>query len=340
MTVKLFEPITFKSVTLPNRIVMAPMCMFSVEQEDGQVTPFHITHYETRAVGQVGLVMLEATAILPEGRIKTTDLGIWHDTHINGLKTINARIHAHQVKSAIQLAHAGRKARTGSACYAPSQLAASDSEPTPVEMTIADIQKVIDAFKEGAIRAKAADFDIIELHAAHGYLINQFLSPLANKRIDHYGGSRENRYRFLKEIIAAVKTVWQGPIFVRISADEYDAEGNSMDDFIYFSTEMKQQGIDLIDVSTGGIAQHAKIDVFPGYQTKHAEIIKHQANIATGAVGLITEGIQAEEILKNERADLIFIGRALLKNPYWAKEAADQLEYELTAPQQYIRGWQ
>lgn len=337
MKPKLFTPITFDQVTLKNRIVMAPMCMFSSAQ-DGQVTPFHITHYETRAVGQVGLIMVEATAVQPEGRILTKDLGIWSDDHVAGLQQLNERIHAHGAKSSIQLAHAGRKANTPEPKMAPSAITDGHAEQTPVEMTKTDIQVTIEAFRLGAKRSKEAGFDIIELHAAHGYLINQFLSPLSNKRNDSYGGSRENRYRILAEIIDAVKTVFTGPLFVRISADEYHNEGNTIEDFIYFSKAMKKQGIALIDVSTGGIVL-ADINVYPGYQVRHAEIIKKEADMPTGAVGLITAATQAEEILQNQRADLIFLGRVLLRQPYWPKDAADELAYDLAAPLPYRRGW-
>ncbi|MUK87200.1 NADPH dehydrogenase NamA [Ornithinibacillus sp. L9] len=335
---KLFSSIEFQGVTLKNRIVMSPMCMYSSVKEDGMLTPFHMTHYISRAVGQVGLIMVEATAVQPEGRISPQDLGIWNDKHIVGFKELNDQLHSYGAKSAIQLAHAGRKAELESSIFAPSALSFNESYKEPVEMTAADIEKTVDAFKNGARRAKEADFDIIELHGAHGYLINQFLSPLTNKRTDQYGGNRENRYRFLREIIHAVQTEWNGPIFVRISTDEYHENGNTLDDYFYFTKEMKQQGIQLIDCSSGGVVP-ASIHTYPGYQVKRAEAIKHEIDIRTGAVGLITTGIQAEEILQNDRADLIFLARALLKNPYWAKQAADELKYELKAPKQYIRGW-
>lgn len=335
---KLFSPITFQNITLKNRMVMSPMCMYSCKPEDGTVQPFHITHYESRAIGQVGLIMLEATAVQPEGRISSYDLGIWDDKHIDGLKTVNHRVHAHGAKSSIQLAHAGRKATVATEIFAPSALKFDEHYQTPTSMSIKQIDETVLAFQKAAIRSKQAGFDIIELHAAHGYLINQFLSPLTNKRTDTYGGSRENRYRFLKEIIDVVKNVWDGPIFVRISANEYHESGNSLLDFIYFSEQMKQQGIALIDCSTGGVIP-TKISPYPGYQVKAAETLKQQVEIPTGAVGLITTGVQAEEILQNNRADLIFLGRVLLRNPYWAKVAAEELQYSLPAPKAYKRGW-
>ncbi|GEM01692.1 NADPH2 dehydrogenase [Halolactibacillus halophilus] len=330
---KLFEPLTIKNITLKNRIVMSPMCMFSVKKEDGLVTPFHITHYESRAVGGTGLVMIEATAIEPRGRIQPTDLGIWSDEHIDGLHTLTDRIHAHGAHAAIQLGHAGNKAKTTDTPIAPSS-----EEPAITAMTPTMIDQLIDQFKVAAIRARKAGFDIIELHAAHGYLLNQFLSPLSNKRTDLYGGTKENRYRIVQQVIDAVKSVFHGPIFVRISADEYHEDGNTAEDFIYFSQEMKDQGVDLIDVSTGGLV-NAAINVFPGYQVSHAEMIKQGANILTGAVGMITEAKHAEEILNNNRADLIFIGRELLRNPYWPRAASEALDVNIDAPTAYKRGW-
>lgn len=335
---KLFTPVTFNGITLKNRIAMSSMCMYSCLDQDGKITPFHVTHYISRAVGQVGLVMTEATAIQPEGRISHQDLGIWNDDHIADLKKLNEHIHSYEAKTGIQLAHAGRKARLDTAIYAPSAVPFNESLKTPTEMTLEDIETTIEAFKNGARRAKEADFDIIELHAAHGYLINQFLSPLANKRTDDYGGTKENRYRFLAEIIEAVKTVWNGPLFVRISSDEYHKQGNTLENVVYFARRMKEQGIDLIDCSSGGIVP-VSITPYPGYQMKRCEAIKHGASVSTGAVGLITNGLQAEEIVQNDRADLVFIGRALLRNPYWAKTAADELGYALSAPKQYERGW-
>lgn len=336
--VKLFSSLTFKDVTIKNRLVMSPMCMYSSMAEDGLVTPFHMSHYISRAVGQVGLIMIEATAVQPAGRISARDLGIWQDDHVQGFKQLNEQLHAYGAKSAIQLAHAGRKAQLDANIYAPTALPFDGSSQKPVEMNHNDIKETIQAFKDGARRAKQAGFDIIEIHAAHGYLINQFLSPLTNKRTDQYGGSRDNRYRFLSQIIEAIQTQWIGPIFVRISSNEYHEDGNTLADIIYFAERMKLQGIDLIDVSSGGVVP-AYINTYPGYQVQRCETIKQEVNIATGAVGLITTGIQAEEMLQNNRADLIFLGRSLLRNPYWAKEAADELKYEVEAPQQYERGW-
>lgn len=335
---KLFSSIDFKGVTLKNRIVMSPMCMYSSLDKNGMITPFHLSHYISRAVGQVGLVMVEATAVRPEGRISEQDLGIWDEEHVPGLKQLNKEIHSYGAKSGIQLAHAGRKAELNTPIYAPSALPFNETSSKPVEMSAEDIKTTIEAFRNGARRAKEADFDIIEIHAAHGYLINQFLSPLTNKRTDEYGGSKENRYHFLSKIIEAVKMEWDGPLFVRISANEYHEQGNTEEDFIFFASRMKEQGVDLIDCSSGAVVP-AHVKTYPGYQVKYSEVIRTKSAIATGAVGLITSGIQAEEILQNERADLVFIGRSLLRNPYWAKAAADELGYDLEAPKQYERGW-
>ncbi|QFT89648.1 NADPH dehydrogenase [Bacillus sp. THAF10] len=338
MNTALFSPFTIKGVTLKNRIVMSPMCMYSSHNEDGHVEDWHFTHYVSRAVGQVGLIMVEATAVQPQGRISAQDLGIWSDEHVAGFHELNKQINAHGAKTAIQLAHAGRKAMVDGDIYAPSALAFNEKMRTPVEMTQEDIQETVAAFVEGAKRSKAAGFDIIELHGAHGYLINEFLSPLTNRREDQYGGSAENRYRFLREIIDGVNAVWDGPLFVRVSANDYHPEGLTAEDYVTYAKWMKEQGVDLVDVSSGAVVP-AAIDVFPGYQVAFAETIKAGANIDTGAVGLITSGLQAEEILRNNRADLIFVARELLRDPYWPKTAAKELGVEIEAPKQYDRAW-
>ncbi|MFS0562011.1 NADPH dehydrogenase NamA [Terribacillus sp. 179-K 1B1 HS] len=338
-TPKLFQPITYKDCTLKNRIVVSPMCMYAVEEKDGKATPFHITHYESRAIGQAGLVFVESTAVTPEGRISDQDLGIWSDEQVEGLRTISGRIQAHGAKSGIQLGHAGRKSKAQNPIIAPSNLPWDEESAAPEALTEDKINDLVDAYQKAASRAKEAGFDVIEIHAAHGYLINQFLSPLTNKRIDAYGGARENRYRFLREVLDGVKQVWDGPLFVRISAEEYAEGGNVINDFIYYSIEMKRQGVDLIDCSTGGVVPQGPSAVYPGYQVVHAERIRKHGLVDTAAVGLITNGQMAEEILQNERADLVFVARAMLRNPYWPLEAADQLNYRLKAPVPYKRGW-
>lgn len=335
METRLFSPYTIKNVTLKNRIVMAPMCMYSSPNKDGKIADWHRVHYATRAVGGVGLILLEATAVSAEGRISYHDLGIWDDAHIAGLQELTALIHQNGAKAGIQLGHAGRKADLNEQILAPSAIPFPDMK-TPVEMEKQQIQDVIEAFKQSARRAREAGFDVIELHAAHGYLLNQFLSPLANQRQDEYGGSPDNRYRLLGEIIDAVKTEWNGPLFVRVSAAEYDEQGNDLNQYIDYSRKMKEQGVDLIDCSSGGVVP-AKIDIFPGYQIGLSEAIRSEADIATGAVGLITTPIQAEEILGNGRADLVLLGRELLRNPYWALNAAKEFGADIDRPKQYHR---
>lgn len=338
MSGKLFTPYNLKNITLKNRIVMAPMCMYSSHNENGQVENWHRAHYTSRAVGQAGLIILEATAVTPQGRISEQDLGIWSDDHIDGLKNLVTLIKEHGAKTGIQIAHAGRKAVIEGEILAPSPLPFNEKMNTPKEMTTAEISETIEAFKKAAERAEKAGFDVIEIHGAHGYLINEFLSPLTNMRTDEFGGSPEKRYRFLRDIIDAVKTVWEGPLLVRVSAHDYHEEGLSAKDYIAMAQWMKEQGVDLIDVSSGAVVP-AHIHTYPGYQVKFSEDIKHGAKIPTGAVGLITSGLQAEEILQNDRADLIFIAREFLRDPYWPRTAAKELGVEIQAPKQYQRGW-
>ncbi|WP_044022662.1 NADPH dehydrogenase NamA [Bacillus sp. SG-1] len=338
MSAKLFEPYKIKDITLKNRIVMAPMCMYSSHNEDGKVENWHRTHYTSRAVGGVGLIIQEATAVTAQGRISPQDLGIWSDDHIEGLSGLVSLMKEQGAHAGIQLAHAGRKAVLEGDIIAPSAIPFNEKMKTPLEMSLQDIKETVEAFKQGAVRAKKAGYDLIEIHAAHGYLINEFLSPLSNKRTDEYGGSAENRYRFLKEVIEAVNSVWDGPLFVRVSAKDYADGGLDAEDYAVFSSWMKEQGVDLIDVSSGAVVP-AKIDVYPGYQVKLGETIRNKADIPTGAVGLITTGIQAEEILQNERADLILLARELLRNPYWPRTAALELGVEIQPPKQYDRAW-
>ncbi|MEH7111816.1 NADPH dehydrogenase NamA [Neobacillus niacini] len=338
MSTKLFSPFTIKDVTLKNRIVMAPMCMYSSHNEDGRIQNWHRTHYTSRAVGQVGLIIVEATAVTVQGRISSKDLGIWSDDHIEGLKELVDLMKENGAKTGIQLAHAGRKAVLEGEILAPSAISFNEKMKTPKEMTKEEIAETVKAFKEGAERAVKAGFDVIELHGAHGYLINEFLSPLSNKRSDEYGGSAENRYRFLREIIEAVKSVWNGVLFVRVSAHDYHDEGLTPLDYVFFCQWMKEHGVDLIDVSSGAVVP-AHINVYPGYQVPYSETIRIGAEISTGAVGLITTGIQAEEILQNDRADLIFLARELLRDPYWPRTAAKDLGTSIEVPKQYERGW-
>ncbi|MGY3777287.1 NADPH dehydrogenase NamA [Isobaculum melis] len=341
MQSKLLAPYEIREMTFKNRVVMSPMCMYAVEKKDGIVTDFHFTHYGSRAVGQVGLIMLEATAVLPEGRISEQDLGIWSDDQIAGLKKLVAHLHKSGAKVGIQLAHAGRKAQVPGPIYSATKLAFSEKYQTPEALTIPQIETVVSAFQKAVKRAEAAGFDVIEIHAAHGYLVNQFLSPLVNRREDQYGGPIGNRYQFLNEIIEAVRSEWTKPLFVRISAEDYAQEGVHLEDYLMMSRWLRDQGVDLIDVSTGGVIPLEAYDVYPGYQVQYADRIRKKVGIATGAVGMITTGNQAEEILRNERADLVFIGRELLRDPYWVKTSAKLLnaEDQLEVPTPYQRGW-
>ncbi len=333
----LFSTAKIGGVELKNRIVMSPMCMYSVHKEDGIVTPWHVTHYVSRAVGLAGLILLESTAVLPEGRISVRDLGIWEDSQMPALTALVEAIHQAGSKAGIQLGHAGRKTTAAAKGVAPSPVAFPDM-PVPEELTADGIAQVIAAFAAAAKRAVQAGFDVVELHAAHGYLLNEFLSPLTNHRQDQYGGSRENRFTLLRQVIEAVKREKPGALFVRISAEEYAQGGNTREDVLYFAREMKALGVDLIDTSTGGVVP-ADIRFYPGYQVPYAADIRKEAGIATGAVGLISTGGYAEEVLASDQADLIFIGRAFLRDPYWPRTAAAELGVSLQAPAPYERGW-
>lgn len=334
---RLFSSFKIKDLELKNRIVMAPMCMDSAV--DGYVNQWHHIHYSTRAIGGVGLIILEATGIEPGGRITDKDLGIWDDSQIEGLKEIVDSCHQYGSKIGIQINHGGRKSEVlTSPIIAPSAIAFNETYRVPTEMTKEDIKTTVTKFKEAAERSLKAGFDLIELHGAHGYLISQFLSPITNKREDEYGGSLENRVRFLKEVIEEVKTVWpeSKPLLLRVSAEDYVEGGNTGEIMAKLINLVKDYGIDMVDVSTGGVAP-AKISTYPGYQIKQSEIIKETCSIPTIAGGLITSPDMAEEVLCNNRADLVFLGRELLRNPYWTLQAAKALDEDITWPIQYER---
>ena len=338
----LFSPFTLKSVTFRNRVVMAPMCMYSAD-EKGHTTDFHKMHYESRALGGVGLVLLEATSVESRGRISSNDLGIWHDDHISGLKEIVNRIHLQGVIAGIQLAHAGRKCGVlAEDIIGPSSIVFDSESPsykTPREMTQEDIQEVIHAFKEGARRANAANFDVIEIHGAHGYLINAFLSPLSNKRTDLYGYHHLNGTLFLKELLQAIKEVWPltKPIFLRVSAEDYADGGNTPQILGEALRTALSHEIDLINVSSGGVIL-TRVPAFDGYQIKLAEQINHVVHLPVMAGGRIKSPEMADEIIRNNRADMVFLGRQLLIDPYWTIKAAHQLGHEIPyAPKQYER---
>ncbi|KAF0225539.1 MAG: NADPH dehydrogenase [Erysipelotrichaceae bacterium] len=321
------KPFTHKNITLKNRIVMPPMCMY--QAKDGFVNLFHISHYSTRAMGGVGFVIVEATAVTPQGRITDNDLGIWSDDHIAGLKQLVDEVHRYGAKIAVQLGHAGRKAQTTALPHiAPSELNFDDTYQTPDAMTLKDIQATISAFKAAALRADQAGFDGIELHGAHGYLINEFMSPLSNLREDEYGGTLENRGRFVCELIDSISTVWPQEkwLMIRVSAEEYDPLGNHPEDVVEILRPIKNK-LDLIHVSSGGVVNR-RIPLKPLYQVEYAKTIRHALNKIVISVGLITTPEEVEEALQD--TDLVALGRELLRNPnfvnrIFATQDADQL---------------
>ncbi|WP_439883264.1 NADPH dehydrogenase NamA [Pontibacter sp. MBLB2868] len=350
---KLFSPLLIRGIKLKNRIVVSPMCMYS--SVDGFSTDWHLVHLGSRAVGGAALVLAEATAVVPEGRITPHDLGLWNNEHIEGLQRITSFISEQGSVPGIQLAHAGRKAshhrpwdgggaikpqdEHGWQTVAPSALPFQKGDPVPHELSIDEIQDVINAFVAAAKRSIKAGFKVIELHAAHGYLLHEFYSPLSNHRTDAYGGSFENRIRLLIEVTERVREVWpeEYPLFVRISATDWTEGGWTVDDSVALALELKKRGVDLIDCSTGGNVPAANIPVGPGYQVPFAQQVRQQANVLTGTVGLITEAWQAEEILVNGQADIVLLARELLRDPYFAMHAALELGDEHQWPPQYER---
>lgn len=318
---------------------MAPMCMYSAA-EDGICTSWHVVHYATRAQGNVGLLVQEATAVEQRGRITDRDLGIWNDGQIAPLKKLVDTVHEYGSKIGIQLGHAGRKCTIDQhTIIAPSAIAFSDDYKMPAKMTAEDIQDVIRAFQDAARRVRLAGYDIIEIHAAHGYLINQFLSPLTNQRTDAYGGSLIQRTRFLKEIVAAVRKEWpmEKPLMIRVSAEEYQEKGNHPQDVAEILNEVKEFGVDLVNVSSGGVVP-VPVPSYAGYQVQFAEMIRKQTKLPVVAGGLLTDAHMAEEILQHRRADMIYLGRVLLREPYWPLLADGILQQELSWPRQYERG--
>jgi 2,4-dienoyl-CoA reductase-like NADH-dependent reductase (Old Yellow Enzyme family) len=353
MASQLFSPLTIKKITLKNRIVISPMCQYSAI--DGFANDWHLVHLGSRAVGGVGLIIQEATAVSPEARISPSDLGIWKDEHIEKLKQINQFIVSQNSIPGIQLAHAGRKASVsapwegnkkldfaqgGWQTVAPSAIPYHDNEPfLPEALDKNGIQKVISDFKTATKRVVEAGYQVLEIHAAHGYLLHQFLSPLTNDRTDEYGGSFENRIRFTLEIVEAVKEEWPSdlPLFVRISATDWAENGWNAEESVQLAKILKEKDVDLIDVSSGGLVSHQKINLGPGYQVQFAEKVKQEALISTGAVGLITEAKQAEEILNKNQADLILFARESLRNPNLPLDFAKDLGDDIQWPKQYER---
>jgi len=348
----LFSPLRIKNIELKNRIIVSPMCQYS--SEDGFANDWHLVHLGSRAVGGAALVLTEATAVSPEGRISPNDLGVWKDEHISFLSRITDFITKQGSIPGIQLAHAGRKSSQlppweGSKAltkeqgawqtYAPSAIAFKEGEPVPKELSIDEIKKITGYFRDAAVRAKKAGFKVIELHGAHGYLIHEFLSPFSNKRTDAYGGSFENRVRFLLEIIESVREVWteENPLFLRISATDWKEGGWSEDDSIKLAQLLKTKTIDLIDCSTGGNVADVKIPVKPLYQVGFSESVKKSTDILTGAVGLITTSQEANSIIEENKADVVLLARELLRDPYFPLRAATELGKDTHWPIQYER---
>lgn len=349
---KLFEPLQIKSIELKNRIVVSPICEYS--SADGFSNDWHLVHLGSRAVGGAGLIMTEATAVSPEGRITPDDLGLWKDEHIEGLKRIVSFIESQNCIAGVQLAHAGRKASHTSPWKGSEMLTieqggwqtvAADTTPyrpgdmPSIALDKAGIEKVKSDFKAAAVRALQAGFKVIEIHAAHGYLLHEFYSPLSNDRNDEYGGSFENRIRLLVEVADVVKEVWPPtlPLFVRISASDWTEGGWTIEESVELAKVLKEKNVDLIDCSSGGNVPKAKISVGPGYQVHFAEAIKKEAGILTGAVGIITKPEQAEEIIASGKADVIIIAREFLRNPYFPLHAAKTLGVDVQWPVQYER---
>lgn len=349
----LFSPLPLAGITLSNRIAVSPMCEYSCE--DGFATDWHLVHLGSRAVGGAGLILTEATAVTPEGRISPQDLGLWKDEHIAPFARIVEFLHAHGSRAGVQLAHAGRKASMSppyephrvvppaeggwTNVLAPSAISFAEDFAHPQALDAAGILRIRHAFRDAAIRAHSAGFDVVEIHSAHGYLLHEFLSPLSNQRTDEYGGSFENRTRLLLEIVDEVRAVWPAdlPILVRISATDWTPGGWDVDESVQLARLLKAHGVHLLDVSSGGNIATAKIPVGPGYQTAFAERIRRESGLATGAVGMITDPAQADHILRTGQADMVLLAREFLRDPYWPLHAAQALHQTTTWPVQYLR---
>jgi 2,4-dienoyl-CoA reductase-like NADH-dependent reductase (Old Yellow Enzyme family) len=350
----LFSPLTIRDVTFRNRIAVSPMCEYS--SEDGFANDWHVVHLGSRAVGGAGLVFTEATAVHPLGRISPADLGIWKDGHIETLARITRFIREQGAVPGIQLAHAGRKGSTrvpweggavisesdgGWQTLAPSPIPFRPGEPAPSELNKSGIGEIVGAFATAAQRALAAGFQVIEIHGAHGYLIDEFLSPLSNHRTDEYGGSFDGRIRFALEVATAIRGAWPDslPLFMRISAVDWVDEGWQIEDSVELARRLQPLGVDLIDCSSGGVVPYAKIQVGPAYQTPFAERVRRESGVLTGAVGMITEPHQADGIVRNGQADLVLLAREFLRDPYWPLHAAKTLGGDASVPKQYGRAF-
>jgi 2,4-dienoyl-CoA reductase-like NADH-dependent reductase (Old Yellow Enzyme family) len=353
MTAPLFSPLQIRSVEFRNRIGVSPMCQYS--SEDGFANDWHVVHLGSRAQGGAGLVTLEAAAVLPEGRISPADLGVWKDEHIPNLRRIAEFIHTQGSRAGMQLAHAGRKASTatlfearpvlvtpaegGWQPVAPSAIGFAPDYAVPIALDLSGIQAVAEGFRHAARRVLEAGFDFVEIHAAHGYLLHEFLSPLSNHRTDAYGGSFDNRIRLVLEVMDGVRREWPErlPLFVRISATDWAEGGWNPDESVHLAQRLREHGVDLVDASSGGLVADAKVPVAPGYQVGFASRIRRGAGIATAAVGLITEPAQANAIIADGEADLVFLARAMLRDPYWPVHAAAVLGEQASWPKQYLR---
>jgi 2,4-dienoyl-CoA reductase-like NADH-dependent reductase (Old Yellow Enzyme family) len=350
----LFSPLTIRGITFRNRIAVSPMCQYS--SDDGFANDWHLVHLGSRAAGGAALVIAEASAVEARGRISPQDLGIWKDEHIENLTRITRFVKAQGAVPGIQIAHAGRKGSTrvpwegeavvsreqgGWQTVAPSPVPFRSGEPVPAELSKAEIRALVEAFAAAAQRAHAAGFEVVEIHGAHGYLVNEFLSPLSNHRTDEYGGPFENRTRFALEIVTAVRAAWPEnlPLFLRISASEWVDGGWNVDDSVALATKVRSLGVDLVDCSSGGNSPDARIQLGPGYQVPFAERIRREAGVLTGAVGMITDAHQADEIIRAGRADLVLMAREFLRDPYWPLHAAPILQTEASVPLQYARAF-
>jgi 2,4-dienoyl-CoA reductase-like NADH-dependent reductase (Old Yellow Enzyme family) len=350
----LFTPLTIRDITFRNRIAVSPMCQYS--SEDGFANDWHLVHLGSRAVGGAGLVFMEATGVEARGRISPQDMGIWKDEHVEFLQRITAFIKGQGAVAGIQIAHAGRKASTrrpwegggfiaesegGWIPVAPSALPFHPDDPAPHELSKSGIREVVEAFAAATRRSLRAGFEVVEIHAAHGYLAHSFLSPLSNRRTDQYGGSFENRARFALEVADAVRAEWprELPLFLRISATDWAPGGWTVDDSVRLARLVKERGVDLVDCSSGGLTLEQKIELGPGYQAPFAEKVRREAGVMTGAVGMITTAEQCEEIVGSGKADLVLLAREFLRDPYFAGHASKKLGVEFKPPKQYLRAW-
>jgi 2,4-dienoyl-CoA reductase-like NADH-dependent reductase (Old Yellow Enzyme family) len=351
---RLFNPFRLREIELKNRIVVSPMCEYSAV--DGHPQPWHLVHLGSRAVGGAGLVFTEATAVEARGRISPADTGMYLASHVDTWRPIADFVRRQGAVAGIQLAHSGRKGSTkppwlggktvapeegGWEPVAPSSAPFDKDYPVPRALAAGEVREIVDAFRKATERAFAAGFEVLEIHSAHGYLLHEFLSPLSNFRQDEFGGSFDNRIRIVLEVAAAARQIWPAklPLFVRVSATDWKEGGWDLEQTIELSKRLKTVGVDLIDISSGGVVPGAQIPVGPGYQVKFAEEIRKKAGIATGAVGMITEPEQADAILKARQADLVIMARELLRDPYWPRRAAQVLGEKIKPPVQYERAW-